>query len=107
LDLNYTPLVGGLVMLKSTWDSFSASTRAAIQKVAEEAGAKIQQRSRQEMREAVEAMTKRGLQVHSLTPAEEAEWRANFEAAYAHIRGKLATADMVREARQLVGEYRK
>jgi TRAP-type transport system periplasmic protein len=107
LELNYTPLVGGLVILKSTWDSFSASTRTAIQKAAEEAGARIQQRSRQEMREAVEAMTKRGLHVHSLTTEEEAEWRANFEAAYPQIRGKLVPADMFDEVQRLLREYRK
>jgi len=107
LELNYTPLVGGLVILKSAWDSFSASAQTAIRKAAEEAGAKIQQRSRQEMREAVEAMAKRGMHVHSLTPQEEAEWRADFEAAYPHIRGKLVPADMFDEVQRLLREYRK
>jgi len=99
--------LGGLVMLKSTWDSFSASAQTAIRKAAEEAGAKSQQRSRQEMREAVEAMAKRGMHVHSLTPQEEAEWRADFEAAYPHIRGKLVPADMFDEVQRLLREYRK
>lgn len=107
LEMNYVPLVGALVVTRKSWDSLPASTQAAMRQASEEAGAKIRAQSRKEMDESVEAMKKRGLTVHAMTPALEAQWRALFEGVYPQIRGKLVPADVFDEVQRLLKEYRK
>jgi TRAP-type transport system periplasmic protein len=107
LELNYAPLVGGLVVSKKAWDSIPAATRETMQRAAEEAGKNITVQSHQEMREAVMAMQKRGLKVNQLTPAADAEWRGYFEALYPKIRGNIVPVDLFDEVQRLLREYRK
>lgn len=106
LDLNWVPLVGATVITKRAWDSISPATQAALKSAAVEAGKQMQARSRQESDEAVAAMKKRRLQVHSVSPELEAEWRKFAEAVYPTIRGTMVPADMFEEVRRLVAEYR-
>ena len=74
---------------------------------ATEAGAKIQTASRQENDQAVATMkTRWGLQVHSLTPEIEGEWRQFAESIYPRIRGAMVPEEMFDQARQRVSEYR-
>jgi hypothetical protein len=54
----------------------------------------------------VEAMKKRGLVVHRLTPELEALWRREVEAIYPRLRGKLVPADLFDEVRRLLQERR-
>ena len=51
-------------------------------------------------------MVKRGLQVHRLTPALEAQWQAAAEEVYPLIRGRLMPEDIFDEAMRLLQEYR-
>ncbi len=107
LEINYVPLVGGLVMTRKTWDALPPVTRDAFRQAAEEAGKKISAQSHREMEEAVAAMKKRGLQVSQMTPPAETEWRTLFEGLYPQIRGNLVPADMFDEVHRLLREYRK
>lgn len=106
LDLNWAPLVGGTVILKKTWDAIPEATRIEIREAADEAGHQIQTRSRAEADESVEAMKKRGLTVHPVTPEIEAQWQKLAEEAYPKIRGKIVPADIFDEVRRLLEEYR-
>jgi hypothetical protein len=65
------------------------------------------ERSRQEDLEAIEAMKKRGLVVHPVTPEIEAEWRQMAEATYPKLRGTMVPAEMFDQVRAAVAEYRK
>ena len=51
-------------------------------------------------------MRKRGLQVRSVTPEIESEWRQFAEAVYPSIRGKMVPADMFDEVFRILKEYR-
>jgi TRAP-type C4-dicarboxylate transport system substrate-binding protein len=106
LEVNWAPLVGGLVMTKKAWDALPAASRDAIRKAAEEAGLEIQRRSRAEERDAVEAMKKRGLQVHPLTPQLEDEWRRTAAGFYPLIRGRIVPADMFDKVQTILAQYR-
>ena len=106
LALNWAPLVGGTVVTRKVWDSLPAETRAAMQKAADEAGVQIKARSRAESDEAVAAMQKRGLAVHTVTPEIEAEWRKTVESFQDEIRGRMVPAEMFDEVRRLLAEYR-
>jgi len=107
LEINYAPLVGGLVVTRKAWDALPAAARDSMRQVAEEAGKKISLQGRQEMQESVAAMQKRGMKVTQLTPAAEAEWRALFDGVYPKIRGSLVPADVFDEVQRLLREYRK
>jgi TRAP-type transport system periplasmic protein len=106
LELNWAPLVGGAVILKKTWDGISAATREVMLKAALEAGREIKTKSRAESDQSVEAMKKRGLTVHPVTPEIEAAWRNVAEEVYPKIRGTIVPADMFDEVRRLLEEYR-
>jgi len=107
LELNYVPLVGGLVITRKAWDAIPAAARDTVRKAADEAGKKISTQSHQEMQEAVAAMQKRGLKTTQLTPAAEAEWRALFDGVYPKIRGSMVPADVFDEVQRLLREYRR
>jgi TRAP-type transport system periplasmic protein len=106
LELKWVPLVGGIVVTKKAWDALPADTRESCMRSAEEAGQLIQTRSRQESLDAMEAMQKRGLQVHPVPPELEDEWRATVEQMYPKIRGSIVPAETFDRVRKLVAEYR-
>jgi TRAP-type C4-dicarboxylate transport system substrate-binding protein len=106
LPLNYVVLVGATVMTKKSWDALSPANREAMRKIAAEAGKQMQIRSREENNMAIEAMKKRGLQVHPLSPELETEWRQFLEAVYPKMRGTMVPGDVFDEVQQILKEYR-
>jgi hypothetical protein len=52
-------------------------------------------------------MKKRGLVVHAVTPAIEAEWRAFVEPIYPKLRGMDAPPEVFDEVQSVLAEYRK
>jgi TRAP-type transport system periplasmic protein len=107
LDLNFAPLGGGALITKKAWDSIPPAAQQALQKSAAEAGSAIVKASRTESDQAVEAMQKRGLIVHHVTPEIEAEWQTWAEGIYPKLRGGLVPADEFDEVRRMLQEYRK
>jgi TRAP-type C4-dicarboxylate transport system substrate-binding protein len=106
LDMNWAPLVGACVITKKTWDKIPSDAQKAMREAAEKAGDEVRVQARKEMSEAVDAMKKRGLVVHELTPEAEAAWRGVAESVYPKIRGALVPADMFDEVQALLKEYR-
>lgn len=106
LELNWGPLIGGLVLRKSTWDQFPAETRAAMLAAAEEAGRENKQLGRAESDKSVKVMQEKGLVVHPVTSEIEAEWRQTAEKFYPQIKGKIVPADIFDEVQRLLKEYR-
>jgi TRAP-type C4-dicarboxylate transport system substrate-binding protein len=106
LEVNWAPLVGALVMTKASWDALPSTGREAMQKAAAECGQEFQTRGYQENEEALEAMKKRGLQVHTVNLEADAEWRRFSEGLYPKIRGRMVPADMFDEVMQILREYR-
>jgi TRAP-type C4-dicarboxylate transport system substrate-binding protein len=106
LEVNWLPLVGALVITKKTWDSLPAATQEAMAQAAEECGRQFQSRGREENQEAVDAMKKRGLQVHTITLEQEMQWQQFAQTLYPALRGRIVPADMFDEVVQLLAEYR-
>jgi TRAP-type C4-dicarboxylate transport system substrate-binding protein len=106
MQLNYVPLVGATVITKKTWDALTPSQQDAMRKSALEAGKQMQISSRAENVAAVEAMKKRGLQVHAIAPEAVTEWRKFLEAVYPKMRDTMVPADVFDEVQRLLKEYR-
>ncbi|GAC1620702.1 MAG: TRAP transporter substrate-binding protein [Candidatus Acidiferrum sp.] len=106
LQLKYVPLVGATVMTKKAWSTLSPDQRAVIRKAATQAGNEIQTRSRAENVTAVEAMKRRGLQVHEVTPEMEIEWRRYLEGVYPKMRGGMVPVDVFDEVQHYLADYR-
>ena len=106
LEINWAPLVGGIVIDKKTWDGFSKDWQEAFRKAAKEAGEEIRQKGRFESEESVVTMQKRGLRVEHSTPEIESAWRKLAEEIYPKIRGTIVPAEMFDRVQALLREYR-
>lgn len=107
LDLNWAPLVGALVARKDAWEKLSVSTRVVLLASAQRAGLEIRARSRKESDDAVEAMKKRGLTVHPVTPDILQEWRNTVETEiHPRMRGTIVPSDIFDEVVRLLHDYR-
>ena len=106
LDLKWVPVVGATVVQRKVWESIPAELRQRLAEAADQRGAEIRVRSRKEDDLAIAAMEKRGLKVHPVPPAAQAEWQALADGAYPKIRGKIVPADLFDEVRQLLAEFR-
>lgn len=106
LDLNWAPIVGGAVITRQVWTKLPPATQAAVRQAAQQAGAKMKERSRKENDEAVQAMQKRGLKVTPVTPEVEAVWRRVAEQVYPDIRGSIVPADEFDLVQRLLKEFR-
>ncbi len=106
LQLNYVPLVGATVITKKAWDTLTPIQQEAMRKAAIEAGKQMQIKSRAESDAAIEAMKKRGLQVHPVPPEAEAEWRQFLEGVYPKMRGTMIPPEIFDEVQRLLAGYR-
>jgi TRAP-type transport system periplasmic protein len=106
LDLDWAPLIGAAVITKKTWDAMPLEGRGALRKAAAQTGKLMKADGRRESAESVEAMRKRGLKVHAVTPEVEAEWRREAEAAYPKIRGAIVPSDIFDEVVKQLQAYR-
>ena len=107
LNLNWAPLVGALVIRSSTWNKIPDETKNVLLITAAIAGEEMKANGRKESYESVDAMVKRGLTVHNITPEIEEEWRETVvQTIYPRIRGHLVDADLFDKVIQLLQEYR-
>jgi TRAP-type C4-dicarboxylate transport system substrate-binding protein len=106
LDMNWVPLVGAAIINKKTWDGLSPETQEALRKSAQQAGKLIKADGRRENVESIEALRKRGLKIHPLTPEIEAEWDRTAEKAWPKIRGTVVPADIYDEVTSELKKFR-
>jgi TRAP-type C4-dicarboxylate transport system substrate-binding protein len=106
LEVNWAPLVGAAVISRRTWESLSPEMQTAMRQAAQDAGRQFGERSRIEGDESVASMRQRGLIVHPMTPALDAEWRRTAESLYPRIRGTMVPAETFDEVMRLLAEYR-
>ena len=83
-------------------DQLQAHRQAAGAK----AGLQMRTQARKEVDEAVDAMKKRGLQVHTPNPEQMKEWNTLAEQLYPRIRGKMVPAETFDEVMKLLKDYR-
>jgi TRAP-type transport system periplasmic protein len=106
LEMNWVPLVGAGIISKKTWDALPPETQAALRASAKEAGKRIKADGRRESAESIEALRKRGLKTHAMTPESEQAWDQTAEQAWTKIRGTVVPADIFDEVMSQLKVYR-
>jgi TRAP-type C4-dicarboxylate transport system substrate-binding protein len=106
LEINWAPIVGALVVTSKAWDAMKPEAQVALRTAGDKAGLQMRTQARKEVDEAVEAMKKRGLIVHTPNAAEMKEWNTLAEALYPRIRGSMVPADTFDEVFKHVKAYR-
>jgi TRAP-type C4-dicarboxylate transport system substrate-binding protein len=106
LEINWAPIVGAFVVTTKAWDAMSPEAQVALRTAGDKAGINMRTQARKEVDEAVDAMKKRGLIVHTPNAAEMKEWNALADALYPRIRGSMVPADTFDEVFKHVKAYR-
>ena len=106
LEINWSPIVGALVVTKKAWDDMSPAVQEATRAASEKASVQMRSKARQEVDEAVAAMKKRGLVVNRPSPEQMREWNDLVEKLYPRIRGTMVPADTFDEVMANVKAYR-
>jgi TRAP-type C4-dicarboxylate transport system substrate-binding protein len=106
LEINWAPIVGALVVTSKAWDAMTPEGQATLRAAGDKAGLQMRTQARREVEEAVDAMKKRGLVVHTPTASEMKEWNALADALYPRIRGTMVPADTFDEVFKHVKAYR-
>jgi TRAP-type C4-dicarboxylate transport system substrate-binding protein len=107
LDIRWVPIVGATVITKAAWEKLSPAGREALRAAGQRAAERMRSQREALDESAIDAMRKRGLQVHALSPQLDAQWRRLAETAYPKIRGGMVPADMFDAAQAAVEEYRR
>ncbi|MBU1365222.1 MAG: TRAP transporter substrate-binding protein DctP [Gammaproteobacteria bacterium] len=106
LDLNWSPIVGALIITKRAWDELTPEGQVIVREAGAKAGVQLRAKARQEVDEAVEAMKKRGLTVNKPNAEQMKEWNALADGLYPRIRGKLVPAEQFDEVVGLLKAFR-
>ncbi len=106
LEINWSPIVGALVVTKKAWEDMSPAVQEATRAASEKAGVQMRTKARREVDEAVAAMKKRGLVVNRPSPEQMREWNDLVEKLYPRIRGTMVPADTFDEVMAHVKAYR-
>jgi TRAP-type C4-dicarboxylate transport system substrate-binding protein len=106
LELNWSPLVGGIVISKKAWDEMTPAQQEVVRTSGAAATAKITTKARQEMTESIEAMKKRGLKVQLVEGELAATWVAFFKEAQRQARGTMVPEKTFDEIMAMLQEYR-
>lgn len=106
LDLNWSPIVGALIITKKAWDELTPEGQAIVREAGAKAGVQLRAKARQEVDEAVEAMKKRGLTVNKPNAEQMKEWNALADGLYPRIRGKLVPVEQFDEVVGLLRAFR-
>ncbi|MCA9544693.1 MAG: TRAP transporter substrate-binding protein DctP [Myxococcales bacterium] len=107
IDEPWAPLVGGTVISKEVWEQIDPALRAKLAESARKAGEKLNAASRPANQNAIDAMTKRGLQLVKLTAEQRADWAKRVEAAYPMFRETYAPGPYFDEALKHRDAFRK
>jgi TRAP-type C4-dicarboxylate transport system substrate-binding protein len=106
LPLKWAPLTGALVIRKQVWDKIPTDAKPVLRAAAEEAGRSNKEQGRSESEKAIAAMKEKGLKVHPVDEALDAQWRSEAEKFYPRIRGSYVPADIFDRVQTLLKEYR-
>ncbi len=92
-ELNWSTLLGGIVVAKATWDKIPAAVRPALTEAARKAAARMRDNVRATYAKDVDAMKKRGLTV--IVPDEAAlkQWRQLVDDVLPKVKGKYIPAE--------------
>ena len=106
IDVKWAALVGATIVHEDAWEQIPAALRPKLLASARRAGEKLREDIRRLGDESIVAMKMFGLNVTELDEATRNEWRAEAEAAYPKLRGRLVPAELFDEVVRLRDEYR-
>jgi TRAP-type C4-dicarboxylate transport system substrate-binding protein len=106
LDMRWVPIVGAALITRKSWDAMTPAVQQAVRQAATGAAEMLRAERERADQAAIEAMRRRGLQVHELPPEALAEWRQLVEASYPRIRGGMVPPDMFDLVQKTLDEFR-
>ncbi|MBN2738323.1 MAG: TRAP transporter substrate-binding protein DctP [Spirochaetales bacterium] len=98
LELNWAPMVAGIVISQSAWDKVPANLKAELKASADKAGKLITRESLKLDSEAINTMVKFGLTLHPVNQQNKESWSAFVDAYFSRI----IDADIGRDSYDLV-----
>ncbi len=107
LAINYSPIVGAVIIRRDAWESIPAAIRPRLAQLCETAGAALRAEGRRFDDEAMQTLA-RGPRtaVHTPSAAQMAEWEALGTELNHQIRGTIVPEPIYDEVQRLLAEYR-
>ncbi|MBN2358567.1 MAG: TRAP transporter substrate-binding protein DctP [Deltaproteobacteria bacterium] len=106
IDVRWGSMLGGTIVTAAVWQQIDPAARERIRARARQLGRELTARARADAEASIAIMRRRGLTVHTPTPAQLAEWRARSVEALAVVRGKSVDAALADRAVALRDAYR-
>ncbi|MDJ0972439.1 MAG: TRAP transporter substrate-binding protein DctP [Kiloniellales bacterium] len=105
-ELKWAPFMGATVISARVWRRIPEDLRTRMAAIARETGIKLRERIRGLDQEAIEAMTRYGLMVHQVGPAETSLWEQGARDGYGVFRGSMISPAFLDRVEELRREYR-
>ena len=107
-ELPVSPLLGGIVISKRTWNRIPSRYHADLKRAVVNANSKFNQFSKEMNDEALDVMINYGLQVDSVTDSEKTKWDNLFDERYSAIvgPGKLIPTETFNMVSTKLNQYR-
>ncbi|MGH8021517.1 MAG: TRAP transporter substrate-binding protein DctP [Opitutaceae bacterium] len=106
LEVNWAPLAGALLVTKKAFEEIPPAMQQFMRETGAKACAKITESARNEMRESIAAMEKRGLVVQHLDGELQQQWVDFAESLQSEFRGKVVPEDEFDAIMKLRAEFR-
>lgn len=106
LRINWVPIVGATVIRRQTLEALKPEAREALLAAARKSTAELRAHRAVQDEASIQAMERRGLKVHSLTPELEQAWRALAERAWPMVRGTMVPAETFDRVQAILAEHR-
>ena len=106
-DIGLGPLAGALIITKAAWGKIAPADQAALLVACRKAEARLEREIPGQDSSAVVEMSKRGLNVVHIAPAQATAWRATAETFAAQLRVKLVPKDVLDLAEHERNAYRR
>jgi TRAP-type C4-dicarboxylate transport system substrate-binding protein len=105
-DMKWAPLQGAVVMREQGWNRLSDAQKNEVLRITRRVGTDLQRTNREQERQSLEAMTKRGLEIVPVSDAVRREWREVAEKAYPRVRENLVPPELFDQVQKLRDQYR-
>lgn len=104
--LAWSPLVGGLILDRKTWEKIDPALRPKLLEAAREAGKKLRAEVRANEAKSLAEMKARGLAISPISKAQRAKWVTMVDGMRDHLRGDYVPPASWDEAQQHLDAYR-
>ena len=106
-SLNLCPFMGGMLMHKEAWRRIPDKYKPELERITQKLAAELDTGILDLEKEAITTMVKYGLVVNQLSPAQEQEWRTEFENRKWDLLGPIFSPAIYNRVSSILDEYRK